>query len=167
VKGTSVFMGKSDYPDAPECTAEAEKLSQESSKPQSQDNHRRSLEAIAIGGARLQIDLQTGQPVERKEPIVSAIVDRAVAPGDTRSWGNNREKNSFMWTDGLNYIESSGGYMNFTEIVLNHAAKERKECLFRNKQNSYALSDENLLMHCGFKPGKGCDDIRSYHYESI
>ena len=162
VKGTPVFMGMSDYPDSPECTPEAEKLSIASMKSNSDAVNRRSLEAIAIGGSHVKIDLLTGQPVQN-----AFVADRAAAPGDTSSWAPNKEKNSFMWTDGLNYVESSGGYMNFTEIVLNHADKERKECLFRNKQNSYALSDDNLLLHCGFKPGKACDDVRNYHFESV
>ena len=161
VKGTPVFMGMSGYPDPPECTPEAEKLSVASVKPKSEGINRRSLEAIAIGGSRVQIDLLTGQAAQH------TIADRAAAPGDTFNWAPNKEKNSFMWTDGLNYVESSGGYMNFTEIVLNHADKERKECLFRNKQNSYALNDESLLLHCGFKPGKFCDDVRNYHFESV
>lgn len=161
VKGTPVFMGNSAYPDPPECTPEAEKLSIASVKSKNEAINRRSLEAIAIGGSRVQIDLLTGQTAQ------VTIADRAAAPGDTSSWAPNKAKNSFMWTDGLNYVESSGGYMNFTEIVLNHANKERKECLFRNKQNSYALNDENLLLHCGFKPGKICDDVRNYHFESV
>ena len=94
-------------------------------------------------------------------------VNKAIKPGDKGNWVDNKLKNSYMWTDGLNYLEMNG-YLNFTEIVLNNAHKERKECRLKKKTNKYSISDTDVVTHCGFRAHTtNCDDIMQYHFETV
>ena len=102
-----------------------------------------------------------------RTPALLPEVSKAIKPGDRGNWVNNKMKNSYMWTDGLNYLEMNG-YLNFTEIVMNNAHKERKECRLKKKTNKYQISDGDVVTHCGFRAySTTCDDIRQYHFESV
>lgn len=182
-------MGKGDEENI-DCSSEAIKANEAKSST------RRSLEAIPIN-SKIQIDLTTGLPVQPTiptqpgfEPVsstpitgndmaavaaaVAAVVpddgnERAISPGDLTSWNKNRKINSYMWTDGLNYLQNYG-YLNFTDLVINNAVKERKECVIRSKQNSYLVPDDKVVLYCGFQANtkdQVCDDISKYHFESV